>query len=142
MGKDKAPKPYVFLRLKGDRQPKSSVITIITGGKKPSGSSPAQAESLVFNCLSETNKVQSFVHSRMTRVFTLDVKSDDTLKVKRCTLVITSSKASSNPNAKVKEKEQVSSNQVTVREANDLEVEVEPTEAPKSLEGGGQATVD
>jgi len=72
IGKDKAPKLFVFQKLKRDSKPKSSVFTRIARGKKSSRSSPAQMESSVFNCLGETNEVQSFVPSRMKRVSTLD----------------------------------------------------------------------
>jgi len=57
IGEDKAPKPSVFQRLKEDKQPKSSVFTRIKGGGQSSSSSPAQAGSLVFKRLGETNEV-------------------------------------------------------------------------------------
>ena len=57
----------------------------------------------------------------MKLVFTLDIKIDGYLKVKRCTIVITSYKASSNSKGKVEKEEQVSSNHVTVRVIDDLE---------------------
>jgi len=72
----------------------------------------------------------------------MDVKIDGSLKIKRCTLVINNCKASSNSKDEIKDKEQVSSNHVTVWEDDDLEVEVEPVEVPKTLEGGGPAIVD
>ena len=72
-------------------------------GKKPSGSSPAQIESSVFNRLGETNEVQSFVLSLIKRISALDVKGDSSLKVKRRNLVITSCEASSNSKGKIKE---------------------------------------
>jgi len=75
----------------------------------------------------------------MTRVSTLDVKTDGSLKVKRCTLVITNCEASSNSKDKIKDKEQASSNYVTIGQAEGLEVEVEPAKPPKSIEDGGQA---
>ena len=138
VGKDKVPKLFVFQRLQRDSQPKPFIFTKITRGKKPSSSSPAQTKSSVFNRLGETNEVQGFVPSRMKRVSTLDVKIDGSLKVKRRTLVITSSDASSNSKDKVKYEDQVSSNHIMIREADDLETEVEPTKAPKTLEDGGK----
>jgi len=78
----------------------------------------------------------------MKHVSTLDVKTYGSLIVKRRTLVITSYETSSNAKDKIKDKEQVSSNHVTIWEAEDLVVEVEPAKAPKTLEDGGQATVD
>jgi len=74
----------------------------------------------------------------MKRVSTLDVKIDDSLKVKRRTLVITNYDASSNSKDEIKDQGQVSSNHITFWEANDLEKEVEPTEEPKTLEDGGK----
>ena len=38
----------------------------------------------------------------------------------------------------IKDEEQVSSNHITIREDDDLETEIEPTEAPKILEDGGK----
>ena len=135
IGKDKAPKLSAFQRLKRDSQLKHSVFTRIAGGKKPSGLSPAQIESLVFNKLGETNEFQSFIPSRMKHVLTLDVKIDGFLKVRRCTLVITSCDASLNSKDKIKDEDQVSSNHITIREADDLEAEVELAEV--TLEDGG-----
>jgi len=79
-------------------------------GKKPSGSSPAQIESSVFNRLGETNEVQSFVPSHMKCVATLDVKIMGSLKVKRHTLVITNCEASSNSKDEIKDEDKVSFN--------------------------------
>ena len=102
----------------------------------------AQAGSSVFNRMGETNEVKSFVPSHMKRVFTLDVKIDGSLKVKRLTLVITNCRARSNSKDKVKDEEQVSSNHIIVLKANDFEVEVKPIGAPKTLEDGAQTTVN
>ena len=93
----------------------------------------------MFNRLGETNEVQSFVSSHMKHISTLDVKIDGSLKVKRRTLVITSCEASSHSKDEIKDKDQVSSNHIMIREADDLETEVEPHESPKTLEDGGQA---
>ena len=43
----------------------------------------------MFTYLGETNEVQSFIPSYIKRVFTLAVKIDGSLKVKRRTLVFT-----------------------------------------------------
>ena len=75
----------------------------------------------MFNHLGKTNEVQSFVPSCMKHISTLDVKIDDSLKVKRCTLVITSCKASSHLKDEIKDKEQVFSNHITIWEDDDLE---------------------
>jgi len=114
IGKDKFPKLFVFERLKRDSQAKPSIFTRIARGKKPSGSQPAEIESSVFNRLGESNKVQRFIPSHMKRVSTLDVKIDGSLKVKRCTLVITSCDCSSNSKDEIKDEDQVSSNHITI----------------------------
>ena len=49
---------------------------------------------------------------------------DGSLKVKRRTLIIISGEASSNSNDKIKDNKRVSSNQVTIWEVDDVEVEV------------------
>jgi len=92
----------------------------------------------VFNCLGETNEFQSFVSSCITRVFTLDVKIDGSLKVKRHTSVITNYDANSNSKDEIKYKDQVSSHHITIQEADDLETEVELAEALTTLEDGGK----
>jgi len=56
MGNHRAPKLFVFQRLKRDSQPKPSIFTRIAKGKKPSGSSPAQAESSMFNRLGDASE--------------------------------------------------------------------------------------
>ena len=66
----------------------------------------------------------------MKRVFTLDVKIDGSLKVKRLTLVITNCRARSNSKGKVKDEEQVSSSHITIWEVDDLEAKVESVEVP------------
>jgi len=60
-----------------------------------------KARSSVFNCLGETNEVQSFVPSCVKCIFILDIKTDGSLKVNRCTLVITSCEASLISKAKI-----------------------------------------
>ena len=72
----------------------------------------------------------------MKRVLTLDVKIDGFLKVKRRTLVITSCDASSNSKDGIKDKDQVSSNHITIQEADDLETKVELAEAAKPVKMG------
>jgi len=64
----------------------------------------------------------------MKHISTLDIKIDGSLKVKRRTLVITSYEASSHSKDEIKDKDQVSSNHIMIREADDLETEVEPRE--------------
>ena len=91
----------------------------------------------MFNRLVEINKVQSFVPLCMKRFSTLDVKIDGSLNVKRYPQVIISCKARSNSTGKVKEGEQVSSNYVTIREANNLDTNVKLAKGPKIIEDGG-----
>jgi len=78
----------------------------------------------------------------MKRVSTLVVKIDGSFKVKRRTLVITNYDASLNSKDKIKEEDQVSSNHIMIREADNLETEVKPVEAPTILEDRGKSTVN
>jgi len=78
----------------------------------------------------------------MKFISTLEVKIDGSLKVKGCTLIITSSEASTHSKDETKDESKFllitsQSERMTI-----LEIEVEPTEAPKTLEDGGQAIVD
>ena len=57
-------------------------------------------------------------------------------------MVFTSHKAHLSPSEEVKEKEQASSNHITAREVDDSDSEIELVETPKTLEDGGQATID
>jgi len=54
----------------------------------------------------------------------------------------TGHKANPSPNQEVIEKKQASSNHITVREADDLNSEIELTETPKTIEDRGEATVN
>jgi len=67
----------------------------------------------------------------MKCIFTLVIKTDDSLKVKRHTLVIISCEGSWNPKERIKKEEEGFSNPIIVREADDLEVKVEQTGALK-----------
>jgi len=64
----------------------------------------------------------------MKRISTLDVKTVGSLKVKRCTLVITNCEASSTSREKIQRDGQASFHSVTVPEAIDLEDDTESTE--------------
>jgi len=70
----------------------------------------------------------------MKLISALIIKTDDSLKVTRHTLVITSYKTSSNSKQKIKEDEQVSSHPVIGREADDLDAETGSVEAPETSE--------
>ena len=87
----------------------------------------------MFSHLSEMNEVQSSVPLRMKYISTLDVKTDGSFKVKRHALVITNYETNSNSNSKIKDEEQVSSQLVTFREANDLKAETGSTKALEIL---------
>ena len=68
----------------------------------------------------------------------MDVKIDGSLKVKRHTLIITNCDASSNSKDRIKDEDEVSFNHSMIWEVDDLETEVEPVEAPTTLEDGGK----
>jgi len=55
------------------------------------------------NRLGEVNEVQNSIPSSMNHIFAVDIKMDDSLKVKKRTLVIISCEASSNSKEKTKE---------------------------------------
>jgi len=81
----------------------------------------------MFSRLGEENDVQSSIPSHMKYIYTLDVKIDGSMKVKRCTLVITNCETSLNSKGKVEEGKQASSDHIIVQEADDLEAKMELT---------------
>jgi len=92
-----------------------------------------QEENSIFSHLAEVNEAQSSVSSRMKRISALDIKTDGSLKVKRCTLVITNCEASSNSKEKIKEDGEATSPCVTVLVTNDLEAETGSVDVPETL---------
>jgi len=116
----KIQKPAVFHRLKKDEQPKPSVFTRIKIGETSSSAPLSQKRDVVFSHLGKTNKVQSSISSRMKCVSTLDVKVNDSLKVKRRVLILTGLGAKANLKERTKEEEQTSSNRDTNQEVNAL----------------------
>jgi len=80
----------------------------------------------------------------MKRLSTLDVKMDGSLRVKRRTMVLTGQPKSSKSNEKPEEEQVASSNHIIICECDDSDSdsEIELVECPKTLEDGGQATVD
>jgi len=78
----------------------------------------------------------------MKQFSTLDVKTNGSLRVKRCTLVFTSHLGNFNINKGDGQEEVTSSNHITVQECKDLELERELAEIPEILKDGGQSTVD
>jgi len=75
---------------------------------------------------------------------TLDGKVDGSLRVKRHTVVLTCQQKSFISNEKSKDEQVASSNHITTRECDDLDLEseIEHAETLETLEDGGQATVD
>jgi len=64
--------------------------------------------------LGETNEVQSSIPSHIKCFSTLDVKAYGSLRVKRCTMVLTSHRSNPTPNMEVMQEEQASSNHIIV----------------------------
>uniref|UniRef100_A0A803LLV6 RNase H type-1 domain-containing protein n=1 Tax=Chenopodium quinoa TaxID=63459 RepID=A0A803LLV6_CHEQI len=88
------------------------------------------------------NDVNSIIPSRMKRLDLLEVKTCETLSVKGRTLILTGQKCLTNREDDDRENILATSNHVIVSEENILDGEVEPIEAPKTLEHGGQSTVN
>ena len=120
MGKGKILKPSVFHRLKKDEQPKYSVFARIKIGEMSSSASPSQKKDLVFSHFGEINEVQSSIPSSMKHVFTLDVKMDNSLKVKGRILIVIDHGAKASLKERTKEEKQASSNRITIQEVGDF----------------------
>jgi len=103
IGKGKILQPSVFHRLKKDEQLKPSVFVRIKIGETSSSAPPSQKRDSAFSRLGKTNEVQSSIPSRMKHVSTLDVKVDDSLKVKRRILIITRQGATASPKERTRE---------------------------------------
>ena len=69
----------------------------------------------------------------MKRISTSDVKANNSMEVKRHTLIITSCEARMNSKERAKEGEQAFSNHVTIKDADYLEVEVNPNDAQEKI---------
>jgi len=137
MGRDKTPMLSMFQRLRGGKSPKPFVFTRIKMGGKFLSSSPAQDRNSVLSRLGKLNEVQSSVPSSRKRVSTLGVKTDGSLKVKICTLVITNYGTSSNSRGKIKDEEKPSPHPFIVWETGDLKAESRSNEAleiPENVE--------
>ena len=72
----------------------------------------------------------------------LDVKTEGSLRIKRCTVVFTGHRVNLGLKEELKQDEQASSNHITVWEVDDLDAEIELLETLKTLEDEGLATVD
>jgi len=103
---------------------------------------PSQEQKdLVFNRLGNGNEVQSSIPSRMKQFSTLNVKTDGSLRVKMHTVMFKGQPAIFNSN-KEREKQEVNSHHITIRECQDPDPKIELAETPKTLEDGGQVIVD
>ena len=119
-----------------------SVFNRITKAKESSNPSLKEQKDSVFSRLGDGNEVQSSIPSRMNRFSTPDVKIDGSLRVKRHTMIFTGQQSTSDSNKKGEQDEVASSHHIIGQECEDLDSEMELTETPKTLEDGGQATVD
>jgi len=137
MGKDKTPKFSMFHRLKEDIQSKPTIFTKIKTNGKSSNPLLAQERNPVFNRLGQTREVQSSIPLHIKCILTLGVKTNDSLKVNRCTIVMIDCKVGSNSKEIAKEEEQASSNHVTVQEINQMDADIKMIKAPEILEDGG-----
>uniref|UniRef100_A0A803MBC6 RNase H type-1 domain-containing protein n=1 Tax=Chenopodium quinoa TaxID=63459 RepID=A0A803MBC6_CHEQI len=89
----------------------------------------------------ENDELKSVVPSRMKRKQDIDITKKQPLKARVRTVVFTNQNESSD-HAIEEHKEIVSMNHVTAEEVTNPDEEIETDEAPKTLEDGGQATVD
>lgn len=79
----------------------------------------------------------------MKRFATLEVKTGESLRVKRKLGVFTNQQSCSAAKKDEKQEEFVcSSNHITVEDNSDTNFEMETGEAPQTLEEGGQSTID
>jgi len=74
----------------------------------------------------------------MKRFSNLNVKTDDSLRVKRHEVVFTGQQKNSNSSKETAKEEVVSSNHITFHESDNSDSEIELTETPESLEEGGR----
>ena len=139
IGKGKDHRCSVFNRIKDDPRPKPSVFSRIGAGEKSSNSQLQHEKSSAFSHLGVINEVQSSISSCMKRFSTLDVKTDSSLRVKRCSVDFTGQRKNSGSNEEAEEEEAVSSNHITIRECDDddSDSEIELVETPETFEDGG-----
>uniref|UniRef100_A0A803L3S7 Integrase catalytic domain-containing protein n=1 Tax=Chenopodium quinoa TaxID=63459 RepID=A0A803L3S7_CHEQI len=89
----------------------------------------------------KNDEPKSMVPSRMKRMQDIYIIEEQPLKARVRTVVFTNQNESSDHVIEV-HKEIVSTNHVTAEEVSNPDEEIETDEAPKTLEDGGQATVD
>jgi len=97
---------------------------------------PSQESDSVFSTLDVINEAQSFIPSCMKCVYTLDVKTDGSLKVNSCTLILTGNEANTSSKEWIKEEEEACFNHITVQEVDNLDSEIELAKAPEILKDG------
>ncbi|KMT11045.1 hypothetical protein BVRB_5g111360 [Beta vulgaris subsp. vulgaris] len=147
-GRRKDATPYsskrsVFNRLGKDTQCKKSVFSRIGESKVNSKQQWRRKDVVKVEGEFKLEKeVRSTIPSRMKRFSTLEVKMGKSLTVRGHTIVLTNQKPSIVQNEGSDEETAASCNHVTVCEAEGQDEEVETAEAPKTLEDGGQSTVD
>ena len=74
----------------------------------------------------------------MKHFSTLDVKTDGSLRVKRCTVVFTGERKNSGSNEETEEEEVVPSNHITIHECDDSDSEIDLAETPETFEDGAR----
>ena len=142
MEKDKAFKPSVFRRLKGDKHSKFSIFARIKTGEKSSSLPLTQERRSVLIHLGEINEIQSTITSCMKGISTLYIKNEGSLKLSRRTLVLIGCETSNSSKEIAKAEQQVSSNHIIVQETDDLDTDIELAEMLEILGDEGQAMFD
>ncbi|KAL2941826.1 Sal-like protein 4 [Bienertia sinuspersici] len=128
--------------LKSRQPKKASVFSRINKGSKKEWRPKKKAPQT--NSDEELEKeVKSIIPSRMKRLTTWEVKTGESLTMKGRTVVMTNQPDNTEQEKEGNVESVVASNHITVCEVSTPEdEEVETSEAPESLEDGGQATVD
>jgi len=132
----------VFNRIKDVPHPKHSIFARMKTDKKSSSSRLQRQKSSMFSRLGVINEVQSSIPSHMKRFSSLDVKTDNSLRENRSTVIFTSQQNNSNSNQEAEEEEVVFSNHITTHECDNSDSEIELAETPESFEDGGQTIVN
>jgi len=104
-----------------------------------SSSSRLQHEkSSAFSRLGVINEVKSSIPSRMKCFSNLDVKTDDSLRVKRRTVIFMGQQNNSNSSNKAEEEEVIPYNHITAYECDDSGSQIELAETPETFKDGGK----
>ena len=118
-------------------QPRRSLFTRIKTGENSSRLRLQQEKSSAFSCLGVINEVHSSIPSHMRSFSSLDIKTDGSLRVKRCTVVFTGQQKNSNSNKEAEKEGVVSSNHITAHECDNADSAIELDETPGTFEDGG-----